>query len=80
MKTIPIFTNSEKDLMEFLFNHRIFAENEAKEFEIVNYLKSIQSNFLEMFDAANSYHSDDRLSIRERKIIKSICRKLNQSS
>ena len=80
MKTISILTNSEINLIEFLFNHRIYAENEAKEFEIVCYLKSIRGNYLEMFEAANSYHSDDRLSIKERKIIKSIYRKLNQSS
>ena len=48
------------------------VEIDMKDYYIVNYLKSIQRNYLEMFEATNCYHSDERLTKYELKIIDGI--------
>lgn len=63
------FSYTEKELIQFLFDYRLYCETEMKEVEIVSYLKSINGKFKEMFDATSFYHDDDRLTKREWNII-----------
>lgn len=69
MNSTPKLTPGEIDLIEFLFEYRLFVENEINEVEIVDYLKSISGDYFQMFEATSAYHDDDRLTKKESKII-----------
>lgn len=71
------FTQKEKILIKFLYKHRLYSENELEENESVKYLNSINSNYFKMFESSQLYHSDDRLTNKETKIIGNIYNKIN---
>ncbi len=69
---------NEIEFIEFLYNHRLESEIVSNNFEIedIDYMKSINGNYKEMFDFSNCYHNDDRLKKSEKEIIKSLYEKL----
>jgi hypothetical protein len=68
-------SSKEIDLINFLHEHRLATEVEAKEYNTVNYLLSIEGDYLAMFESTANYHSDDRLTENEAKIIDTLYRK-----
>jgi hypothetical protein len=67
----------EIELIQFLYNHRLNSEIESDNFEIedIDYMKSLNGNFKEMFEFSNCYHNDERLTKNENKIIGNIYQK-----
>ncbi|OJH11082.1 hypothetical protein FPG87_11565 [Flavobacterium psychrophilum] len=68
---------NEIELIDFLYHHRLDSEIESNNFENeeIDYMKSLEGNYKEMFDFSNCYHSDDRLTKSETKIINTIYQK-----
>lgn len=68
---------NEIELIDFLYNHRLDSEIESNNFEVedIDYMKSLEGNYREMFDFSNCYHNDDRLTKIENKIIDRIYKK-----
>lgn len=73
-----ILSRIEIELIQFLYNHRLDSEIESNNFEIedIDYMKSLNGNFKEMFEFSNCYHKDERLTRNENKIIENIYKKL----
>lgn len=68
----------EIEFIYFLYDYRFYVELECNQLDMndINYIKSIRGNLLEMFEFASQYHDDERLTINERMMISSICKKL----
>ena len=68
-------TIKEKELITFLFEYRMEVEIDVKETETISYLKSINQDYFKMFESTNLYHSDERLTPLDCKIIDSLYKK-----
>lgn len=68
---------NEIELINFLFNYRLNNEIESITFDVedIDYIKSLNGNYKEMFDFSNCHHNDERLTNREKEIIEGIYQK-----